>query len=780
MYRTSFILFISILFFSPLAFGSVEQWSMTTVQFLICCCALFLVLSPKKDERYLLKVPGTLPLTLLIFWMLFQVLSLPPSIIHTVAPSTYEIYQPILDVSPQDQWIPLTVNQKATLFESMRIASYALFYFLTVQILSSGPYLKKTVRIVSYLAIGIAFLAIIQKFSSPNHIYWFRSTPEGAGTVGPWVYHNHYAGFMEMMCPLVLALFLFYQPTVNHEKPLRSRIAEICTLPGSNLHVFFGCGVLVIISSIFVSLSRGGIISLTMALLFFVLVLPRKTFNFKYVTYGFLVCSIALMVTWFGWGSIIEKFGTTFTDTGNITNIRLQLWQDSLNIIHDFFLTGTGFGTFIHIYPLYKTVANDAILDHAHNDYIELLTDGGIVGFVLAACFILTIILHAWKNLKIRRDRYAILVSIGALTGIVSILFHSVTDFNMHNGANGLYFFFLCGLLVSAGNTRLYYRTRPTLLDEAGSHSKIILIVVSVILMGMAVVIRGGAMLADTGFSQVANIYLNKKLHKEKILAVASTAKRSITYDPLEGKYSFALGNAQIFLEKPEDALASFLHASRKDPLSGIYLQKLALMLTTVDRNAAERLMQISYDRALIKAPLLLTWAEWLLALNERESAIQVLRTIFTSKPEYIKKFMPSLLAHSFTRREMTLILPKSASAWANYGSLLEKQGKIEEAEFYRSGALDFLDLEEVIKPRIFIQLYQFYYRQKNYDQAVITLRKAIEKLPEHARFHTLLGDYYRWHDIPYRAREEYNQALLLEPANEEARKGLKKLEEKK
>jgi len=77
----------------------------------------------------------------------------------------------------------------------MRIASYALFYFLTVQILSNGKRLKKTVGIVSYLAIFIAFMAIIQKFTSPDKIYWFREIPANANAVGPWVYHNQYAGF---------------------------------------------------------------------------------------------------------------------------------------------------------------------------------------------------------------------------------------------------------------------------------------------------------------------------------------------------------------------------------------------------------------------------------------------------------------------------------------------------------------------------------------------------------------------------------------------------------
>ena len=780
MYRTSFILFVITLIFAPLAFGSVENWSITTVQLLVCCSALCLVSSLKHTKMHLFRTPGLLPLVLLVLWMFFQFLPLPTSIVQAIAPSIHDIYQPVHQVSGQNQWTPLTINQKATLFECMRVASYALFYFLTVQILSHRERLKKTVKIVSYLAIFIAFLAIIQKFSSPDKIYWFRDIPSNANAVGPWVYHNHYAGFMEMMCPLVFALFLFYRPTINHDRPLRSKIAAAFTLPGSNLHFFLGVGAVIIVASIFISLSRGGIISLTLASAFFLAILPREKINFRFITYGLLASCVVLMMTWFGWGPVVDKFGTTFTDAGAIHDIRLMLWQDSLRIIHDFLFAGTGFGTFIHIYPLYTTLSVNFILDHAHNDYIELLTDGGLIGFVLAAWFVLTIIIHGWKKIHYRRDRYAILLSIGALTGIVAILFHSVTDFNMHNGANGLYFFFLCGLLVSAGNTRLYYRTRPTLLDQAGPNTKIILFAATLLLIGATIFIRGGAIFAGAVYSKVANTYLNKNLSQEKVLTVASTARRASRYDPLEGKYSFALGSAQVFLHQPKEALSSFIEAADKDPLSGIYLQRLALMLTTVDKNAAEKLMPIAYARALNKDSLILTWAEWLLSMNERKKAVKMLKQVFAGNPQLVSKFMPFIMGYSFNRREITVMLPDSVEAWADYGHLVEKQGNMKDAEYYRAHALDFLDREKVIQPWYFSQLYWFYCRQKKYDQALIVLRKASEKLPEHAKFHVYLGDYYRSEGIFYRAKEEYEQALLIEPADEKTREKLEKLEKKR
>lgn len=227
MKKISFFLFITTLIFAPLAFGSVETWSIAIVQLLICITALLYFSHLRINSSSFLKVPGIFPLLLLLGFMLLQLLPLPTSLVRIMAPDIFQAYAPLLSLDHGNNWIPLTVNQKATLLEFLRISCYSLFYILTVQMLREGETLRKTVKVVVWLAIGIAFLAIIQKFSSPHAIYWFRPTPANSGTVGPWIYHNHYAGFMEMLCPLALALFLFHRPNVHYRESLRAKVVSL-------------------------------------------------------------------------------------------------------------------------------------------------------------------------------------------------------------------------------------------------------------------------------------------------------------------------------------------------------------------------------------------------------------------------------------------------------------------------------------------------------------------------------------------------------------------------
>jgi len=97
--------------------------------------------------------------------------------------------------------------------------------------------------------------------------------------LAPWVYRNHYAGFMEMLFPIVLALFFYYRPKLRDKQSFRSKAVSILSSPGSNIQFFLGFGVVLILVSIFIGLSRGGIIAANLALFFFLILFSRKLTN---------------------------------------------------------------------------------------------------------------------------------------------------------------------------------------------------------------------------------------------------------------------------------------------------------------------------------------------------------------------------------------------------------------------------------------------------------------------------------------------------------------------
>ncbi|AGF78366.1 lipid A core-O-antigen ligase-like enyme [Desulfocapsa sulfexigens DSM 10523] len=776
MQHISYKLFVAILLFAPLAFGSVETWSIGLVEALIFLTTIIYCWEIRHKSQVPLKVPGAIPLFLLLLFMWVQLIPLPPSLVSFIAPGIYQAYAPILDLQENNQWIPLTVNQKSTLLEALRITSYAFFYILTVQLLSNSSLLKKTVKIIAGLATIIAFLAILQKFTSPDLIYWFRPVPERTQPFGPWINYNHYAGFMELLFPIVLALFFFYRPHKTTHRTFRHNIVSIFSTPGSNIHFFLGFGAVLILASIFLSLSRGGTISATLALLFFLLLASKKTKNTGLILPTVIIGGVLLAMTWFGWDSLFARFNSSTTETGTLVFGRWQIWQACAPLIKDNLLSGTGFGTFVHAYPQYNIQPDSRTVGHAHNDYIELLTDGGLIGFLLSAFFVFTILKHGFKGLTLRKDTYSIFLIIGSLSAILSILVHSIFDFNMHNGANGLYFFLLCGILISAGNTRIHFRNRPTLLQEAPSYWKLSFLVALPLLL-LTLAFQGGIIKATQLHKEASKIYLNPRLSEKLLQKQLTTINNAISLDPLEGLYYSYRGTIFSYLQQNQPAFNNFLHASERDPLEGTYLQRIGLSLPLSSYNQASFLMEEGYKRSQNKEKMIFTLAEWYLQQEKTEQALGILRQGTERYPEVARNLPAFILAADLTREEIALFYPSTTAAWITLGEYFERAGDIEEAEYYRSRSLDFLEVEKHIKPQYFMQLFWFYKKQNRTADAVNILQLGIKWLPSYAPFHVTLANHYKEQKALLQAKQEYEQALILDPGNEKIKFQLQALE---
>jgi tetratricopeptide (TPR) repeat protein len=774
--KVPYRLYLFILIFAPLAFGTAELWSLATVEVLTGIAAVLLFLPVCFYRRNLYFIPGLIPLLLLLLFILVQLIPLPADFIRFISPSTYSAYAPVLSVSG-GEWIPLTINQKATLQEFFRISCYSLFYILTIQLLSIDGRLKKTVFTVIGLAAGVALLAIIQQADSPEKIYWFRAVPQNASPFGPWINPNQFAGYMEMMSPLALGLFLFYRPRVRQDLTLREKVVNFFTMPGSSLYLFLGSAAILMALSVFVSLCRGGILTITISALVFMLLYNMKKPRHGRAAILVIIGCVIITVSWFGWDTIVAEFNHGFTPSGELSDGRFILWADSLRIIQSFFLFGSGFGTYIDIFPSFRSFPGYSIFDHAHNDYLELLTDGGIIGFTLAGWFVLAVLWHGWTMIRIRKDQYAVLLGIGAFTGIIAMLMHSITDFNMHNGADGLYFFFLCGLLVAVVNIRFVYTESLTSLEKQSSNRNIFYPAGAVMLTICMSAVQYGVLRAQTEYDRVKDIYVNRHLSESRLQELIHGVFMAKRFDPWEDLYSFKLGTIEWFFQNREKSLEHFLHAARLNPMNGVTLQRIGLLVgEETDKAKAEMLLEKGYQRNVANDELVVSFAAYLIQKGERKKAVEVIAMRLQKTPSLIKKWTPLLKDFSFSREEIATALPQSVDAWIKYAESLEKMNDIEEAKYYYSTSLSFLDSEEQIKPYWFQKLIQFYRKTGQPEQALVILRQAAELLPNHASFHIQLGDYYRTEGITYRAKEEYQRALMIEPNNSTVIKKLREM----
>ena len=141
---------------------------------------------------------------------------------------------------------------------------------------------------------------------------------------------------------------------------------------------------------------------------------------------------------------------------------RFELWQDSARIVRDYPLLGTGLGTYRDVLPNYRPqkdfffvagIPQPAAINYAHNDYLQLLTECGFVGFGLMAWALVATLRHLFSRFANHADWEVAAMGSSLLAGIVAFLLHSLVDFNMHIPANALMFCLLLSIaLVLAQN----------------------------------------------------------------------------------------------------------------------------------------------------------------------------------------------------------------------------------------------------------------------------------------------------------------------------------------
>lgn len=254
---------------------------------------------------------------------------------------------------------------------------------------------------------------------------------------GPYINRNHFAGYLELAIPLCLGMLLYVTPT-SHSLPgvpWYARFIRIQSSSNISSQATFFLLLLVMTAGLTASLSRGGMMASAISFCLFVWITRKrrmlKSRSLLLIAVAVILASVVLFASW---DTLEERFEEL--DTGHVG--RLNTWIDSQGMLRDYPLTGSGLGTFETGFRRYQTKETGGIYDHAHNDYVELLTDCGFAGFSLVSALVALFCATLYRRWRQRRSRYASCMGAGGLCSCGAMAVHSFTDFNLHIPANAL------------------------------------------------------------------------------------------------------------------------------------------------------------------------------------------------------------------------------------------------------------------------------------------------------------------------------------------------------
>jgi len=420
---------IALVFWTPVPYGSVEPWSQAAFEcvvfalgFLWCIHAILRGSSLTVDLRLFL------PLIALVVFAFLQSLSWSQSTVAGVK---------VMSALSADPF-------ESRIF-AIRLAALLLAALLAAQFTNTASRLMTLANALIVVALLSAVFGIVRLTMQHSDGFILQSLQRESG-FAQFINKNHFAFFIEPAAGLLIAMILLRQ-NAGHRK------------------LIYLSGLILLWAALVMSRSRGGLLAVSVqmivAALFFIYARRRSAQGKRSRTRAVGIAAITIIAIivvvmgttiWLGGDQLstgVETATSEITANGDDNHEgarRRDIWRATLQMTRAHPIAGAGLGAYWAEIPAYHDASGVLSPQQGHNDYLELLASGGLIGLGLFAWFLVVLILTA-RNALARFTGIQRVFAVGAIIGIVGVGVHSLVDFGLHITGNALVFVMLLALL---------------------------------------------------------------------------------------------------------------------------------------------------------------------------------------------------------------------------------------------------------------------------------------------------------------------------------------------
>ncbi len=446
MRKTLEIILIAVTVGSVLAFGGVQPLTYTLTEYALFVAFVLLIWTQVRDVKGSVAIP-LWPLLFLVVVAL-ELAPLPAHLVTALSPA--RAVNPAAAAIGFNPGAPLTLSiyPHDTMIGLVKILAYLCAFLLAAHLFESEK--RRSNLLLTLIGLGCfeAAYGIVQDLTGWQKIFTFTKQYYRDTASGTYINHNHFAGLLELTLPFAVALvFYFYQLRMDTRPPRslgRSQAGAENAAPRALLYLVLA---LIMIMGMVLSRSRGGILGSLFSIMFIAVLAQLKTRRKGWLI-GVALFLLAVMgyAAWLGLNPILERFELV-QQAGYLQHEgRLSTWQGGLQLLRDYPLWGTGLNTFGLAFRHYQTSYVNLFFDHAHNDYLEFLTDTGVIGALLLFMPIFYVFFKMVVFFFRDPSRYRSAVSLGCIGATLAMLIHTALDFNLQVPANALVFAIVLGI----------------------------------------------------------------------------------------------------------------------------------------------------------------------------------------------------------------------------------------------------------------------------------------------------------------------------------------------
>ncbi len=410
---------------------------------------------------YPIKNTGLEKIAILFFFLIFlQLLPIPGLIQNFISPATAELYRSAAKLTGiSAHYFPISLNPFVTFSKFLEYGSYFMIFLVVVNTIRTRRHFQIILIAFFISAVFQGVYGLYEFLSGNQQIFSYNKKYNLDCVTGTFINRNHFAAYLELSLPLLLALVVgrIHRLKLFGGKIL-VRISHALETEGSKILLLLFLIALVMVALVF-SLSRSGITFAILSSIVFFFLYYRTNNQLSQKFYWIITAAAVVALSiWIGLDPLLERF-FRITDQFSDKEARLSLWKNTLNIFLHFPVAGTGAGTFKEVFPIYRTFPTHLSFNEAHNDYLQLLSETGVLILFLFITFLTSMFRRLRKVISQQIDRIVV-IQIGCFCSLLSLGLHSLTDFSFQIPAVAL-----AGTIITALFFGNYHGERSHIFD---------------------------------------------------------------------------------------------------------------------------------------------------------------------------------------------------------------------------------------------------------------------------------------------------------------------------
>jgi O-antigen ligase len=363
-----------------------------------------------------------------------QLIPLPPAIAAMVSPGRSAYQQSSALAGHPPRYLTLALDPRAAA-HALTAAFCTIATFWIARAIFARGGVRTVVTALAWVAVGVVLVALAQSAAGTTLVYGFwRPYDAGARPLGPFINRNHCGTWSLLALMLCYGCFQWrrWSSSPSRGWSWRARFA----------HAFDGRSMILVLAVVLLTIgvalgaSRSTMVALAAAAGYVALAAPaaREARRGSLRTLAVVVAASLAFLAYADVGRLLSRIDET-RQLG--LSQRAAIWRDTLGIIRDFPVAGAGAGNFSAAMKLYQTSDRTYFWNEAHNEYLQVAAEGGLLVAAPAATALIALVVSGWRALR-RKDDPTHWMRLGASAGLVGVAVQAIWETGLSLPANGM------------------------------------------------------------------------------------------------------------------------------------------------------------------------------------------------------------------------------------------------------------------------------------------------------------------------------------------------------